>query len=107
MKAKTAPRGGSDTRGHAERRLEAAMREALGDPEGVVEAFLTPHGIVAWAPGAENQPTALLVAGEAPVRVHGALKRLLLTLARGRHREGERAKLAEARLASALAGGRN
>lgn len=101
-------RPGSDTsRRRAERDVERALREALGDPAGVVEAYFTPFGIVGWAPEAAEQPTALWLAGGAPARVHGALKRLLLTLARGRHAYARRADAAEARLAAACAGGRN
>lgn len=101
-------RPGSDTaRRRAADDLEAVLRAALGRPPGTVEAHTTPFGIVAWAPEARNQPTLLWLAGDEPQRVHGSLKRLLLTLVKGRYREMRRADAAEARLAAALAGGRN
>lgn len=105
MKART--EGAETARRRGEAAVEAALRTTLGMPQVPIEAYLTPHGIVAWAPGAPNQPTALLVAGQPPVRVHGELKRCLLALARGRHAATARADLAEARLAAALAGGKN
>jgi len=105
---RTARREGSDTaRRRADRAVEESLRKALGDPEGVVEAFGTRHGVVAWAPEDEAQPTALWLAGELPRRVRGALKRLLLALARGRHAAARRGDAAEARLAAALRGGVN
>jgi len=108
MKAKTAPKDGSDTRQRAEQAIVGVLYEALGRPEGLIETSSTKYGLVAWAPEADEQPTAVWPADRAtPVRIHGALKRLMLVLMQSRHGETKRADAAEARLASAMAGGRN